>query len=917
MKILHLLLPFLTLTTVRALDWETTPISLTGSTEVVAISDVAVDAAGRTHTVFVQNSLDNIIVYRLRASGSAGFSDAETVKIPGDDPDALHVSIDVTDDFTVQIAVLDELGIVRVYEKEERSSTWSETVVGTAGSTEPGAGIDILSRESGAVVYSRLNGGTNAGGVRFSSQSSDGSWSTPEDIVPGRNPDTGLAPTLIATGSFRQPFMVVSYNRAENRVEESSLTRPLLPPQTLSWRAPREIAPAPAATRPDAAIGNGVIGVSFVSGTTLVRFAEFQPTGPLGFEEEAWILSDVTLSNELEEGMLQSFGPSTALTIDAAGNPWVAYTRDQVSGFDVRTRDIRARRLIPGTGWELSIVEALTSPSTGTIQNTSALHLASGENGDPSLIYERDAGATSSLVFARPETAPWVIGRPESLDEFSETSAPALATGPAGAVHLISSTVTGVSPPTPGPSQVVTFADGEETREVIPMPGPNRAHAATVTPDGVLHVLALRTAVMTNTSGELLYFRRAPGGSFTDTAPVSIAGADVAPVFLECDGSGTLYAASVPTGGGAQIHTLTPGATAWERITGISNPSIIGMDLAVRNDGGVALSYFEFSGADSGDIQLYANFNPSRGELSEFFDTYLVDTSDSVPKNTTCTISGTGNLAVAFGSRSGITYAEPRATSGFDLRTIGSAAFAEATVSMITRAGDAHLLTHTDEDGGSLTHFRFESGTATSPVQIERFSVPGRALAPTGSLSGIERTERTALAASFDGNGFPIVAAGFTRPFVIGTIETVLLARPADALDDDGDGIPLLLEAAHCLDINRKNLLSETAEPRAASGSGGEIDLSFRFNYPAIRSIFSDGQVRSGEFVYQFEAGSDLAGWEAETFSDTPGIDPLIPPFVFDPDPFCLTTLIGFRYQPEYINANPRRFGRFVISRDR
>ena len=911
MRIIHLLLPLLTLTTARAVDWETNEISLPNSTEVVAISDVAVDAAGRTHTVFVQNFLEGVIVYRIRQSGSAGFSDPENVKIPSVGAEALHVSIDVTDDYTVQVAVLDELGMVRVYEKEELSTTWSETLVGTLGSTEPGAGIDILSQESGAVVYSRSNSGSNAGGVRFSSQSTDGSWSTPEDIVPGSNADTGLAPTLIATGNFRQPFMVVSYNRAENRVEESSLTRTLLPPQTLSWRAPREIAPAPAATRPDAAIGNGVIGVSFVSGTTQVRFAEFQPLGPLGFGEEAWILSNVTSGNELEAGMVQSFGPSTALTIDAAGKPWVAYTRDQASGFNVRTRDIRARRFVPGTGWELSIVEAPTSPTTGNTQNTSALHLASGQNGDPSLIYERDAGATSALVFARPETAPWVIGRPESLEEFLQTTAPGIATGPAGAVHLVSSTATGFAPSTPGPSQVVTFADGEETREVLPMPGPNRAHAATVTPDGVLHVLALRTAVMTNTSGELLYFRRAPGGSFTDTAPVSIAGADVAPVFLECDGSGTLYAAFVPTGGGAQIHELTSGATTWERITSISNPSILGMDLAVRSDGGVALSYFEFSGADSGDINLRANFNPSSEELTPLFDTYLVSAGDSVPKNTTCTISRiTGVLAIAFGSRSGITYAEQRSIPGFDLRTIGSAAFAGATTNLVLQGVDAHLFAHTDQDGGSLTHLSFRSGDFDSPVQTERFSVPGEALAPVGSLSGIDRT---ALAATFDSNGFPVVAAGFARPVVVGTLDTVVLARPADALDDDGDGIPLLLEAAHCLDINRENSFLETAQGSTSTDNEGRLSLRFNFRIPSTRRAEEGLAIRRGEFVYQLEATGNLITWTNERVSSGGTIDLTFT----DRGPICTLGGIAAVHAPEFVSNNPRRFTRLAIRRDR
>ena len=506
MKIHHLLpavFTLLTLTASHAIDWGNTQISLTGSAEVVAISDVAVDAAGRTHTVFVQNFLDNVIVYRMRESGSAGFSDAETVKVPSADAEALHVSIDVTEDFTVQVAVLDELGNVRVYEKEERSTDWSDTFVGLLGSLEPEAGIDIRSRGNGiagsALVYTKANGGTTGGGILFSAQQPDGGWNPPLDIAPGRNVDTGLAPTLIPTGILTRPLMVISYNSAEDRIEETSFTRSLLPPMSSGWRAPRQIAPSTIAARPDAEVRNGTIGVSFSPDGARVRYAEFQPPAPS--VEETWLLSTVTSEDELEAGMVQSFGSSTALTLDAAGNPWIAYTRDQASGFNIRTRDIRARRLIPGIGWELSIVETPTSPTASNLQNTSALHLASGDNGDPSLIYEQDNGNTSTLFFARPETAPWVVGPPESLADRSVTSGASLTSGSDGTIYLAASTgfrrtdfgLPSVSNQLP---VVVTYKDGEETREELPSTPENHpATAVVTTPDGALHALALRTPI--------------------------------------------------------------------------------------------------------------------------------------------------------------------------------------------------------------------------------------------------------------------------------------------------------------------------------------------------------------------------------------------------------------------------------------
>ena len=239
--------------------------------------------------------------------------------------------------------------------------------------------------------------------------------------------------------------------------------------------------------------------------------------------------------------------------------------------------------------------------------------------------------------------------------------------------------------------------------------------------------------------------------------------------------------------------------------------------------------------------------------------------------------------------------------------------FPDATVEMVSRGTQIDLLAHTSADGGTLARLRFATDfTPGAPVLEDQYATPGQDLNQVGSLDGVPRKT---IAATLDQNGFPVAAATLLEPGTRGFFRSVVLARPADALDDDGDGIPLLLEAAHCLDVNRKNPLSETAQGQAERFNFGGWDLSFDFRLPAATNTRTRVEVRSGEFVYQYQAGNDLIGWAEDSSFELPGVDRLVAFTALDP--ICNATSIGLRYQPEFIAANPRRFARLQISRDR
>ena len=79
----------------------------------------------------------------------------------------------------------------------------------------------------------------------------------------------------------------------------------------------------------------------------------------------------------------------------------------------------------------------------------------------------------------------------------------------------------------------------------------------------------------------------------------------------------------------------------------------------MRPDGGIALSYFEFSGGDFGDVMLHTNFDPNSGLLESAFDTFTVRSLDDAAVNTSCIILADGRAAIAYGSRSQIAYSTP------------------------------------------------------------------------------------------------------------------------------------------------------------------------------------------------------------------------------------------------------------------
>ena len=242
------------------------------------------------------------------------------------------------------------------------------------------------------------------------------------------------------------------------------------------------------------------------------------------------------------------------------------------------------------------------------------------------------------------------------------------------------------------------------------------ANAVTTTPDGTVHVISLRLVDLSSTSGDLLYSFGPATGPIESVPGQALVGdgAGVGAVSLQSDSAGNLYVAYLrPAGAGLEIRTLRNGATEWETLATLSSSAITGFDLATRADGGTALSYYDparpGTGLDGAQIRYFSDVDPRSGNRTSTFQDYNAFTTtdrEGTPLNTTCVFLPDGKPRIAFALRGPVKYLQP-STSSFAPFTAAEPAvgFIDATLEMVARGNEIHLLAHTSTDGGTLARF--------------------------------------------------------------------------------------------------------------------------------------------------------------------------------------------------------------------
>ena len=228
----------------------------------------------------------------------------------------------------------------------------------------------------------------------------------------------------------------------------------------------------------------------------------------------------------------------------------------------------------------------------------------------------------------------------------------------------------------------------------------------------------------------------------------------------------------------------------------------------------------------------------------------------------------------------------------------------DSTVEMVVESDRYHLLAHSTTNAGTLKHLIVkDSGKMKESIVAS----------PARSLSNF--SQRQGVSAALDSNGFPAMAIGMTTGGFLPR-STIMLARPGDSLDSDGDSLPLLLEGAHCYQPSLADAPHSLVSGQTTRGSTF-ITQSFEYRRPDGFGMALPSGRRYADFDYEFETSTDLKNWNYEeaVTGEIAGI--LNVDLGSDEREGCIRSSSGFFYVMDTPSVGPMRFGRLRISRAR
>ncbi len=881
------------------------------------VNATAIDRLGRVHVVYTSREIssggemENRIYYRLRSDSTSGFpppSDEGAIR-SNSVAEAYGVSIDVKDDLTVQIACVFTDGSVTVFERTRNETSFTQTGIASDATTNSSlGGVSIKSRgaNNSAIIYTRRGEtAADAGPVNFTEQSGS-SWGTPVGISSGNG--SGIAPVLINTplgisGSNSTQRVVVAYDEANNNVHVVRQVEALIGGNPVFfWQSSEVVGESSVRSRPDIAYSKGKIAVTYREGFGLLKYAEWKlkagEDGSGGVANYEW--SGETLA-EAEAISFRILGEKAPVVFDAGGNPLVSFVRDDA---DREMYRVETRRLVPGLTWVSGEVSPFRSYDSG---QPLALSMATGLAGDPALIFPLNLSASTLVTFARPFSEPWIVEQPELLEENAQSFAPAVATSNDGSIYL----ATGGSMESGFINgRLITISGVQSSDRFFPVPndgGFTNAHSITVTSDGMIHIVGMRVAAVDATQGEVYYWRGGATGAISRIGMVSDGDAAPGSLTLKSDGSGTLYVSYLRTDGRGVVQKLAPGESEWTIVVSTDSTAVVGLDLAVRADGGYALSYYQ---AASRKVSLLTNVDIRDGKkfpIPETLDVFSLNSMDREVIDTACVFEQDGRPRVAFVQGTTIKFSVPRGVGSqtFDTMDLG-AGYDGATLEMLRSGRGLQILFHSERDEGRLHRLTFQNNGMESNTSFVNLKRPLDTAFSAQSIS-----------VAIDANGFPVVAVGLLKTFSLAGLEfQVILARPADALDDDGDGMSLLEEEAFC---SNPNISDSNAERVLTDFFGSEtISMIHSFDTPDLffAGDSSAAENRILDIVYTIESSSDLETWDVEG-SETEGVSYLSGNSGSTERPHCFRASFLRQNSAGYVNNNPKRFYRMTIRRNR
>jgi hypothetical protein len=287
-------------------------------------------------------------------------------------------------------------------------------------------------------------------------------------------------------------------------------------------------------------------------------------------------------------------------------------------------------------------------------------------------------------------------------------------------------------------------------------------------------------------------------------------------------------------------------ATPWETVSNPVRSDAAGAGIAVAADGRVAISFYRPSN-DSVNLALQdPDGTWTVSELGNWRPTPPLnfDFTDGVPSTDVAFLNEEPHVVIgSTGLLSGVSvYSED---GGFEKRF----------------ASDAEVVTAECASNGQTLHVAWRSrANGESNAEIGCGSYGDHEVPATRAVSIPAVFEpydegKNGFSLSLDGNGFPKIATilnegdGSSR---------LIVAQPGDSLDEDGDGLPLLAEAAYGLDAEEADSESGRSQEATRTALGG-VRMRHRFQYPQFASPedLTPG-MRVGGFLHRVGLSSDL-----------------------------------------------------------
>ena len=913
-----------------AVRWNT--FSVAEGEEIGRRSETVIDHAGRVHVAYL--GLDGgSLRYLVRPDATTGFpTESEQVFGIGGGNTVVHFAISVTSDFVIQVALVTSNGNLIVRERAaELGAPWQTSISATGASAAAETGISLISRgyrgaRASAVVYNATpnvagTSPTDSLGVIFREQDpATGDWSTAISLTDGAR--SGLNPVIVTVPEPDGTTLPLRYVFYYDNLSGRLLTRTnrSLQPAAQFWSSPEtvvELQGLPVA--PEVAVAPGRLGISYVTikngdpQENAVWYTEPDTSGGA----TTWSRRRLASLADIDSAAGESIAPLSAITLDPAGGAMVVYTVIASDPPDtVFTRSIRAVRLTPGVGWSTAEIERRNPNFPNGLQITNGISLSSGRNGDPGLFFERDTGTRSELVFARPANEAWGVGAPAITSQIAATYGPDITAAAGGGYHLIASARSALALNQPAfPIVATVLPGGRQTAESLPITAADFIdNAITTAPDGSLHAFSLRKNGIF--SGELEYFTRRPGANFLLRTASGIGEVDPRyPLSCTTDDAGGIYVAYSAFPGSPVVVYLPPGANDWQFIYFNESVTGIGAQMAVRGDGGIALGLFDPLEDAFGEVAVVTNIDLATGRRASQFSRTSVEvigTAEDVPENVACVFGHDGFPRLIYGAENSVVVSV-RSAGGARFEQLEVATgIAGATVAATAAGGQIHVAAQLVDNG--IAHFSFPQSGLIQPQPVFPFANPA---------IGLASPETVPLAITVGDDGASIIATGLLRTFVTNDPVitdprdfTVVVARPNDALDQDGDGLNLLQEEAWCSDPLKPGPGNRPRASATRDAATGSVTHSFSTVIPGVPAgLRRIGEPAYGEFEYLIEASADLQSWRVESSSSNIlifGTGIAIPAING-----CSRITTGYTYRAFFLEPNPARFSRLSVIRDR